>query len=204
MKPSALIFMFFALQSWAENLNKILECQKTLTSTVVDQYRPSSGYFICDGSTKLCYMTYTDGSSYQAKMTARPTYVANEIVYDLASMRQKYEHRLTLIEEPKSKQKEYIDIFNGENNRAFGRNLSNVNPSHFEQIKLEKSEPTLIEALAKKSIDVQFEIIKTNVEKKSGPWDMKANKESWLKRISGCGFDPRSEEIKKAVALIKD
>jgi hypothetical protein len=176
-----------------------------MTSPVADQYRPDDGYFVCNGPKKECFLAYKDGSTFRFKIGEHSTYTIKEINFDMSDVRQAIQHRLTTFVEPKSKKQAYVDIFWGENNRAFARNLIQANTHHLETVTFEKTESKDLENLAKKSIDDQLALIKTMVGRKSGQpgSDLEKSKKSWLDRLSACDWNNRVTQIKKEISELK-
>jgi hypothetical protein len=199
-----LLNILFGCSAFAQSLNEVLECQKTVTSPVDDQYRPGDGYFVCDGPKKECFLAYKDGSVFRAKVDEHSTYTVNEINFDMADARQHIQHRLTTFVEPKSKKSAYVDIFWGENNRAFARNLLQANNNDLNTITFAEAKAKDLEKLAKKSVDDQLGLIQVMVGKKAGrESDLEKSKKSWLDRISACEWNKQAVKIKKQIADLK-
>jgi hypothetical protein len=206
MKLATLLFALLSLgTARAETLGELLACHQSLTAPVADQFASARGDLVCDGSAKECFYARKDGSTYRAKLSDHPTFTVKEVNFDMTDHRQVIEHRLITFTEPTTKTAAYVDVFWGENNRAFARNLMQANPHRLDTLTFVKAKPDALESLVKRRITEQLSLLKVMIEKKEGQpgVGLEGSKKDWLDRMSRCDGSEVAQKLRQEVGRIK-
>lgn len=192
------IFLFASLGQ-AETLKQKLDCQKNLVSSIDRLYEPKGGYFFCDDRATECFLVYENGDAYKVELPKHPTFVLNEIFIEMAERRQDISHNLLTWVEPKGKESVYVDVFWGENKRAFAKEAMEANISKFSESKPIQTDMKNVQVILNGRIENQLVLISNNLLKKSYPpgWDEKKYKESAKNRILSCDWHAKYSDIQK-------
>lgn len=196
----SLSILFFVSKALATpKYTELVECQKTLISSIHDAYNPKGGYFFCSDPAVDCFLTYSETENYKIELPKNSTFTVSEVMLDMADKRQNIKHHLMTWKEPKSKESVYVDIFWGENLRGFGKNLIEANKTKFSESKPMKIKFEDIAKHIEKNIATQMGLIENNVTQKSFPpgVDAKKYQESAKRRLSGCAWNETGAKIQK-------